>query len=420
MNTAPMPDPRGPTLTPFEEAIIQTDDRISPSEASATGYEAATAPSFAPMHSRRRALQEAKAGAQRFRTRNGQASLAGRSPLLTHPIVLRDLSAHADARPSQTQLTKLHRSLTQRDLVIPQSLYDYRYLNTLQLQELFFPSLRSCQIRLHQLKTLGLIYVWKVIETPGVRRRHSMSLISARGARVLADWHGDDQRAYVERSHEARDHCWHAVHDLEANQFFVSLVSRSREIRRQGLQIWSGEAQVREERRERAREIKQRIPTPDGHGIYRANGGRIFFDLEWDRATESLQRMRQKIVSYVAYFKHYRDADKHHVLFVVPNDEREDSLQYETWRGRPNYSLDTCCSFWTTTSDRLRRWGPLGTIWLKVENRAEKPPPIGITRVGQRIAFRQLPPMDDTDRSTADCIGKPFWWERRPGGGQVA
>jgi hypothetical protein len=247
-----------------------------------------------------------------------------------------------------------------------------------------------------------------------------MCLISARGARVLADWHGDDQRAYVERSHEARDHCWHAVHDLEANQFFVSLVSRSREIRRQGLQIWSGEEQVREERRERARETKQPIPTPDGRGIYRANGGRIFFDLEWDLATESLQRMRQKIASYVAYFKHYRDADKHHVLFVVPNDEREDSLQYETWRGRPDYSLDTCCSFWTTTSDRLRRWGPLGPIWLKVDNRAEKPPPIGITRVGQRIAFKQLPPMDDTDRSTDDCIGKPSWWERRPGGGQIA
>ena len=107
--------------------------------------------------------------------------MAGRSPLLTHPIVLRDLPAQADARPSQTQLSKLHRSLTQRDLVILQCLYDYRYLNTLHVKELCFPSLRSCQIRLQQLKTLGLIYVWKVIETPGVRRCHSMCLISARG-----------------------------------------------------------------------------------------------------------------------------------------------------------------------------------------------------------------------------------------------
>src|SRR5579859_458915 len=47
-----------PTLTPFEEAIVQANERITPSEASATGYEDATAPSFALRHSRRRALQE--------------------------------------------------------------------------------------------------------------------------------------------------------------------------------------------------------------------------------------------------------------------------------------------------------------------------------------------------------------------------
>lgn len=415
----------GPTLTPFDEALtdgLETSGVVSSNgePVNATAIAPDNAPAIASGHSRRHALQEAKAGAHRFGTRNVRPSDAGRTSLLTHSIVIRDLPAQADARPSQTQLTKLHRSITQRDLVILQFLYDYRYLNTLQLQELFFPSLRSSQIRLQQLKTLGLIYSWKVIETPGVRRRHSMCLISARGARVLADWHGDDQRTYVERSHGARDHCWHAIHDLEANQFFVSMVSRSRDAKRRGLLIWTGEEQVREERRERAREIKQRIPTPDGRGIYLVNNGRIFFDLEWDRATESLQRMRQKIAAYVAYFKHYRDADKYHVLFVVPNDDREDSLQYETWRGRPDYSLDTCCSFWTTTSDRLRWRGPLGSIWLKCENRAADPPQIGITRVGQRISFKHLPPMDDTDRSVDDCIGKPFWWERRPGGGQVA
>jgi hypothetical protein len=198
-----------------------------------------------------------------------------------------------------------------------------------------------------------------------------------------------------------------------------SLWSRSRDLRRQGLLIWNVDEQVREERRQRAREIKQPTPTPDGRGVYLANGGRIVFDLEWDRATESLQRIRQKIASYVAYFKHFRDAEKHHVLFVVPNHDREDNLQYVTWQERPDYSLDTCCSFWTTPSDRLRWWGPLCTIWLKVENRAAEPPPIGITRVGQRIPFKLLPPMEDNDRSTDDCIGKPSWWERRPGGGQV-
>ncbi|MGH7761014.1 MAG: replication-relaxation family protein [Candidatus Dormibacteraceae bacterium] len=369
----------------------------------------------------RPAFQEAKDEDPTFQDQTEPPGEPGRSLLSTHPIILRDLPPQADARPTQAQLSRLHRSLTQRDLVILQFLHDYRYLNTLQVKELFFPSLRSCQIRLQHLKNLGLIYVWKVIETPGVRRRHSMLLLSARGARVLADWHGeDDPRAYVERSHDARDHCWHALHDLEANQFFVSIVSRSRQLAGEGLLLWHGEEQVRAERRARAREYKWPTPTPDGCGVYLANDGRILFDLEWDRATESMDRIRQKIVSYVGYFEHFRNAEQHHVLFVVPTDDREDKLQYTIWQGRPHVGSDSCCSFWTTTSDRLRWWGPLGTIWLKVENRAPEPPPLSVTKLGTRIPFKRLPPMQPNERTIADCIGKPSWWQRRPGGGQVA
>src|SRR5713101_7401777 len=214
------------------------------------------ATAFVARRSRRPALQEAKAGVPPIRTRKQPPNKAGLSLLLTHPIILRDLPPHADARPSQSELTRLHRTLTQRDLVILQSLYDYRYLNTLQVKELFFPSLRSCQMRLQYLKELGLIYSWKVIETPGVKRRHSLLLISARGARVLADWHGDDQRAYVERSHAVRDHCWHATHDLEANQLFVALVMQSRQrraragrARRNGAGVQVAPSDARRERR---------------------------------------------------------------------------------------------------------------------------------------------------------------------------
>src|SRR5258708_7157504 len=220
----------------------------------------AGAPTFAPRRSRRPALQEAKGGVPPIRTRKPHSNKAGLALLLTHPIILRDLPRHADARPSQSELTRLHRTLTQRDLVILQSLYDYRYLNTLQFKELFFPSLRSCQMRLQYLKELRLIYSWKVIETPGVKRRHSLVLISARGARVLADWHGDDQRAYVERSHAVRDHCWHATHDLEATHFFLALVTQSGHRRPQWLLHWYSEEHVRADRSEMAREYKWPVP----------------------------------------------------------------------------------------------------------------------------------------------------------------
>jgi hypothetical protein len=320
----------------------------------------------------------------------------------------------------QSELTRLHRTLTQRDLVILQSLYDYRYLNTLQVKELFFPSLRSCQMRLQHLKELGLIYSWKVIETPGVKRRHSLVLISTRGARVLADWHGDDQRAYVERSHAVRDHCWHAVHDLEANQVFVALAMQSRQRKAEGLLHWYSEEHVRSDRGEMAREYKWPVPAPDGSGVYLMPGGRILFDLEWDRATESLARLRQKINAYVGYYKHFRTAKQHHVLFVLPSDDREDNVHYTIWERRPHSHSDNCCSFWTTTVYRLRWWGPLGAIWGSVNIRAVDPPPYGITNVQERARLNQMEPMNTNEGVISDCIGKPAWWERRPGGAQEA
>ena len=378
------------------------------------------ASAFASEASLRPALQETKDKDPAFGVQVDPPDESGRSLLLTHPIILRDLPPHAESLPTQAHLSRLHRTLNQRDLLILQVLYDYRYLNTLQVKELFFPSLRSCQMRLQHLKNLGLIYSWKVIETPGVRRRHSLLLISARGARVLADWHGDEPKPYVERSHDARDHCWHATHDLEANQFFVSLVIQSRQQPQEGLLLWYGEEHVRAERRAAGHEYKWPVPTPDGSGVYIAAGGRILFDLEWDRATESLARLRQKIGSYVGYFEHFQNAELHHVLFVVPTDDREDKLQYTIWRERPRFGHDNCCSFWTTTANRLRQWGPQGAIWLNVKNRAPEAPPHDVTKLRRRSPLDGMAPMLPNERTISDCVGKPSWWERRPGGGQVA
>lgn len=374
---------------------------------------------FASGPSPRPALQETKSETTGSGIESATPAGPGRSLIPTHPIILRDLPPHADSHPTQTQLSRLHRTLNQRDLLILQALYDYRYLNTLQVQELFFPSLRSCQMRLQVLRHQGLLYSWKVIETPGVRRRHSLLLISARGARVLANWHGEDPRAYVERSHDARDHCWHATHDLEANQFFVSLATQSRQLPSEGLLIWFGEEHVRAERRQVAREYRWPVPTPDGTGVYLVSDARIVFDLEWDRATESMARIRGKIRSYVGYFEHFRDAEQHHLLLVVPTDDREDKLQYAIWREGPRFSGDPCCSFWTTTGYRLQQWGPMGAIWLAADIRNTESPAPSVTKLRMRTAFNQLPPIGPSERPITDCIGKPAWWERRPGGGQT-
>jgi hypothetical protein len=104
------------------------------------------ASSFASGGSPRPALQEAKDEDPTFQVQTEPPDEPGRSLLSTHPIILRDLPPQADTRPTQAQLSKLHRSLTQRDLVILQFLHDYRYLNTLQ---------GSCTARLPQRAGMG-------------------------------------------------------------------------------------------------------------------------------------------------------------------------------------------------------------------------------------------------------------------------
>lgn len=378
---------------------------------------------FASEAAQHAALQDAKNDAQRYPIRvplqPPPPAAAGLSPISIHPIILRDLPNHADASPSQVQTSQLLRTIKQRDLLILRALHDYRYLNTLQVKELFFPSLRSAQMRLQFLQDKGLIYRWKVIEPPGVTRRPSLLLLSPRGARVLANDQGDEARLYVERSREARDHCWHAIHDLEANQFFVSLAVQSRELPHQGLFYWYGEDYCRSDRVQFARERRLPAPIPDGMGVYLAPAGRIIFDLEWDRATESHARLRQRMRSYVRYFQYFRQSELHHVLFVVPGESREEVIHQAIRRERPRFNRDSCCTFWTTTAGRLRAAGPLGRIWLQVDWKNDPSHDSLDVRLQLRTWFSELPALEPNTRSSEDCIGKPRWWDLRPGGGQA-
>ena len=374
---------------------------------------------FAPGSSPRLSFQEAKGETTGSGIESATPGASGRT-LPIHPIILRDVPPRPDSPPTQAQLNRLHRALTQRDLVILQCLYDYRYLDTLQVKELFFPSLRSCQMRLQSLDDLGVIHRWKVIETPGVRRRHSLLLISSLGARVLADRHDGELRTYLERTRNARDHCWHALHDLEANQFFVSLAIDSRRRPEEGLMVWQGEDQARIDYRQRARGYRWPAPAPDGGGAYLAAAGQIEFDLEWDRATESVARLRQKIATHVGFWTHFRNPETRHVLVVLPTDEREGRVQRAIWQERPHYQSQDCCTFWTTTVHRLRHWGPAGAIWLGVNLKADKPLRPEETTLRLRTPLTRFRAIRQSPGTIDDCIAKPRWWERRPAGGEAA
>ncbi len=330
-----------------------------------------------------------------------------------------------NAALTQRDFAILAASLTQRDLTILISLAAYRYLNLHQLERLFFPSSRSAQIRLKQLKDQGLIQRWKVIEPPGITRRPSVFLLSPRGARVLAASRSEDPKSLVRQARLAELQCLNVTHDLQANGFFVELAMASRDIPDQGLYHWVGEAAIRSAVRSGQPRSRrgEAAPASDGWGRYLTPSGEVIFELEWDRGTESLQRLQQKIRSYIGYFKNRRNAELHHVLFVLPHLAREGAVLRRIQTEFPTFALN-CCRFWVTNRQLLEKAGPLARIWLYVpplkEPVASREDNWQVPPSGERLRLAELPSIGRQPRDIHACIAKPGWWHHRPAGAEGA
>jgi hypothetical protein len=283
------------------------------------------------------------------------------------------------------------------------ALDQYRYLDCKQIEQLFYPSPRTCQRRLKKLKDWSLLLAWNVRLQPGYYPRPSIYVLSSRGARLLARLREADAQPYVRRAEHARTHSFHLLHDLEANAFFVGLARASRALPDQGLYHWVGE-RGSWHAYSQAHEVG---PIPDGWGRYLLPEGEVIFFVEWDRGTLQLARLRMKVTHYRNYFRARDRAPTTHVLYVVPTPAREAQLRSEIGRALVGIR-SACCRFWTTTVGRLHQDGPLGPIWQAAPNGH------ALTRL------EEMPLQLRSPRPVIACIGKPAWWDQRPGGGEGA
>jgi hypothetical protein len=220
---------------------------------------------------------------------------------------------------------------------------------------------------------------------------------------VLAQLSGASADPFVKRAEHARNRAFHVLHDIEANAFFVALAAASRSLRPQGLYHWVGERGCWRAYAE-AHELG---PIPDGWGRYLLPEGEVIFFLEWDRGTLKRARIRSKATYYRTYFRGRQRATTTNVLFVVPSVSREEQVREEIAAVISGVASESC-RFWTTTTERLQKEGPLGTIWRSTSS-----------RVGLKC-LAELPNQPRSAYSVDACIGKPAWWERRPAGGQGA
>ena len=347
-----------------------------------------------------------QAWGSQWESRQGAIPLPSSGSPVPRPGLSPQISAHQylELRPETEPLSKLNGNeplrMTSRDLAVLTALHEYRYLDREQVERLFFQGRRRAQLRLQELRSRGLIIGWRCLLQPGLHPRPSVYVLAAAGARLLAHATSADPRPLIARARHARERAFHVLHDLEANGFFIAVAAASRDRAGEGLYHWVGEIACREGR------AAEGAPASDGWGRYLLPDREFVFDLEWDRGTEHERRLRQKASSYVGYFGGRRGAHRHHVLFVVPGQAREGEVTDVI--ASVQTSSRECCSFWTTSIERLAADGPLAPIWQPTAN------------PGDRVAFADMAALPARRRRVEDCIGKPGWWERRPGGGEGA
>jgi hypothetical protein len=224
------------------------------------------------------------------------------------------------------------------------------------------------------------------------RRHCDVFLLTARGATVLAHYLRSEPRSLIKRAFSAFHYAFHLDHALGTNGFFASLVHASRDLPEQGLYHWLGDDGIR-----RAFEEGDSDLAPDGYGRYLTEHAEIGFHLEWDAGTEPPQRLRTKARTALR-------AARGHVLWVAPRPGREQTIRSALERAatEPDES-GRVAGFWTTHTGLLRTHGPLGEVWRGLEQ-------------DERRSLSTLPGRARGVLQIEDCLGKPGWWEHRPGG----
>jgi Replication-relaxation len=341
---------------------------------------------------------------------NGEGgAAAGRVPRLVLPgsrtIFVRESEWRSGTglRLPAEEMRVLLRCLRSRDVSILTTLTQQHYLTTDQVTCLYFPSTRAAQMRLRWLTEQRLLLMrWRQLEPRdhGWRRRPSLYLLAERGAVVLARCLKVDARPLVNRSWVASEYGLHLDHDLEVKAFFVALAVASQDLPRRGPIPLGRAGQPSSELPGRGRRA-----SADGWGRYLTPAGEVMFGLEWDLGTESPKRLVAKAGAYVSYFAEHPRAERNHILFVGPGPVREQSIRAAIDRAATR--TDGSVRFWTTHTDLLRKRGSLGAVWLSLDG-------------SERVSLPQMEGRPRTGRRVADCIGRPRWWERRPGAGEGA
>jgi hypothetical protein len=208
--------------------------------------------------------------------------------------------------------------LTERDRSILRLLRSHRVFTTEQLTHLFFDSVNTAQHRLSVLYQLRLVDRFRPLDGGHVLGPYHY-VLDEFGAMVVAAERDDtadlaqvrwrtEQALAIGRSQRL-------AHQVGVNGFFVGLSAAARRApARMRLVEWWSET--------RCRESFGALARPDGLGVWEEDGTRIGFLLEYDRSTEPLSRLADKLPGYEK-LRLALDNDFYWLIFVFRSERRE-------------------------------------------------------------------------------------------------
>jgi hypothetical protein len=268
-------------------------------------------------------------------------------------------------------------------------------LLTEHLKAMFFGSLRRAQDRLRHLAQRGLIATWYPPRPRGMGKASGHHTLTESGARVVASLLGiaRSELRYVIRDEQDREQDSYLAHRIGVNEFFCALIEAGRANDGHGLAKRVPERTVR---------TADGWIRPDGFGVYLHSGRALDFYLEYDRGTETMKQLGNKLAGYIGVARDWTEQGAEHfpcVLIVVPNHRRErvvaaafaDALKRfkraDKLAGLP---------FFVANEEALSQRGVLGQVWAPVP------------KLDRRLAITELPAKEGVDYELSDCLGRCF------------
>jgi hypothetical protein len=270
-------------------------------------------------------------------------------------------------RVSAERVFELARHLTERDREIAMVLFEQQVLTTDQLTLLFFSSKRRAQDRLLFLYRHRVVDRFYPPAPFGYGKPQAHWLLDEAGAILVAARLGvERKRLGWQRRDDWGSHP-QLAHRLETNRFVTDLIAATLADPTLGVTWWTGPAQAA-----RSFDVHPYVtsPRPDAGFELACAAGSIECYLEWDRATETKQRLRDKLRAYLSVHEvwEHNEWPPLNLLVVVPAAARLATLDAALAELRDvpkvaRFPFFTAWGLYAATAEDLTQRGPLAPVW---------------------------------------------------------